>query len=243
MSTLILFDVDGTLLAGSGPTHVGAFADALARLTGAPDPFTVIGEALAIGTTTVNGLVDAQIAYLCLEGAVGPDRAAELLPDFRVALIDSYRSRVADGGSCGTVLPGVIELLDELDRRKVAAGLVTGNTAEICAVKMETTGLAGRFVVGGFGGEIPDRAMLFEQALLQASTAGMLVRNVCYVGDTPLDVEAARRAGVPVVAVATGRHSIVELEGADAVLTDLSDTASVADVLCDTAEAKSPRAV
>jgi phosphoglycolate phosphatase-like HAD superfamily hydrolase len=43
------------------------------------------------------------------------------------------------------------------------------------------------------------------------------------IGDTPRDVEAARRAGVPVLAVASGRFSVEELRacGAERVLESL----------------------
>ena len=49
------------------------------------------------------------------------------------------------------------------------------------------------------------------------------------VGDTPLDVEAARVAGARAVAVASGEFSVADLaaSGADAVLPDLTDTAAV----------------
>ena len=45
------------------------------------------------------------------------------------------------------------------------------------------------------------------------------------IGDTPLDVQAARDGGARVLAVATGVHGPDELAavGADAVLEDLSD--------------------
>jgi phosphoglycolate phosphatase-like HAD superfamily hydrolase len=49
------------------------------------------------------------------------------------------------------------------------------------------------------------------------------------VGDTPLDVAAARTTGARAVAVATGGTSADELaeSGADVVLPDLTDTAAV----------------
>ena len=49
------------------------------------------------------------------------------------------------------------------------------------------------------------------------------------IGDTPLDIEAARLTGARSVGVATGGFSPAELSaaGADAVLPDLADTARV----------------
>jgi phosphoglycolate phosphatase-like HAD superfamily hydrolase len=45
------------------------------------------------------------------------------------------------------------------------------------------------------------------------------------IGDTPADIRCARASGVRVLAVATGRHSVAELEAhrPDAVLEDLTD--------------------
>jgi phosphoglycolate phosphatase-like HAD superfamily hydrolase len=49
------------------------------------------------------------------------------------------------------------------------------------------------------------------------------------VGDTPLDVAAARAGGARAVGVATGPYSVADLEaaGADAVLPDLRDAESL----------------
>jgi phosphoglycolate phosphatase-like HAD superfamily hydrolase len=43
------------------------------------------------------------------------------------------------------------------------------------------------------------------------------------VGDTPYDVESAHRAGIPCIAVLTGGFGEGELEGADAVVEDMSE--------------------
>jgi len=50
-----------------------------------------------------------------------------------------------------------------------------------------------------------------------------------YVADSPRDVDAARIGGARSLAVASGRASAAELRdaGADAVLSDLTDTAEV----------------
>ena len=48
------------------------------------------------------------------------------------------------------------------------------------------------------------------------------VRRALLVGDTPYDVEAAHRAGIPCIAVLTGGFSEAELEGAAVVLEDVS---------------------
>ena len=225
MTALVLFDVDGTLLSGSGGTHVKAFAQALSELHGSADPFEVRGEALQCAGATVNGLLDAQVMRMCLKHAgvttEGPE-GWKALREFRAATVAAYLQLVEAGWSTGELLPGVVEVLDELARRGAHAGLLTGNTEEICAAKMVSCGLEGRFAVGGFGGELTDRSLLFDVALDAARSQGWDVDALCYVGDTPLDVDAARRASVPLVTVCTGRHAPSELARADAVLDDLA---------------------
>jgi phosphoglycolate phosphatase-like HAD superfamily hydrolase len=53
------------------------------------------------------------------------------------------------------------------------------------------------------------------------------------IGDTPLDVGAAREAGARAVAVASGPYSASELRetGADVVLEDLSDLSALMEAL------------
>lgn len=53
--------------------------------------------------------------------------------------------------------------------------------------------------------------------------------NPVIIGDTPHDIACARATGARIVAVATGHYSVDDLrvERPDAVLEDLSDTATV----------------
>ena len=55
------------------------------------------------------------------------------------------------------------------------------------------------------------------------------------IGDTPLDVACAASAGARCIAVATGSHTLDELEaaGADVALRDLSDTDFVVRAIAD----------
>lgn len=52
---------------------------------------------------------------------------------------------------------------------------------------------------------------------------GLRAEQLVMIGDTPYDVEASRRAGVPIVAVRCGGWSDRELNGAVAIFDDLAD--------------------
>lgn len=221
----MLFDVDGVLVDGSGPTHVGAFADALAAaVPGAPDPFRVEGGVVRCVGEPVAGLVDGIIARRCLATAgLFPRGAERRLGDFVEHLVSAYWARVNAGEPVGRVLDGVGDLLDALGQRGDYCGLLTGNTAQICEAKLGWLGLWGRFCCGAFGDGARGRRELFTGALRSARRAGWPGGPVVYLGDTPRDVAAAHAVGVAAVAVATGSYGVEALawSNPDAVLESL----------------------
>ena len=86
------------------------------------------------------------------------------------------------------------------------------------------------FGIGGYGSDHSVRSELVAIACERASAkhgVALGPADAVLIGDTPLDIEAARDAGARAVAVATGPHSSEELAEADAVLEDLRDTAAV----------------
>jgi phosphoglycolate phosphatase-like HAD superfamily hydrolase len=126
------------------------------------------------------------------------------------------------------LLPGVADVVAELDRRGQLLGLLTGNLSRIAAAKMRAAGLARYFDVGGFGEESEIRATLVPAAIAKAGErAGTVIpsRRVVVIGDTPLDVEAGKEAGTRTAGVATGPYTVEELagSGADLVLESLAD--------------------
>ncbi|HET6923731.1 MAG TPA: HAD hydrolase-like protein, partial [Anaeromyxobacteraceae bacterium] len=122
-------------------------------------------------------------------------------------------------------------LLEALRRRGATMGLCTGNVEEGARLKLARGGLDGFFGWGeeaicGFAADGEARELIVEAALRRASRRlGRTVRPdaALVIGDTPRDVEAAHRVGVPVLAVATGRFSVEELRacGAERVLPTL----------------------
>jgi HAD superfamily hydrolase (TIGR01509 family) len=63
---------------------------------------------------------------------------------------------------------------------------------------------------------------LVETTLAKVGEDHAQVRRSLLVGDTPYDVEAAARAGIPCVGVLTGGFSEAELDGAVVVLEDVT---------------------
>ena len=94
-------------------------------------------------------------------------------------------------------------------------GLLTGNVERGARIKLAHFGLWDLFSFGGYGDNHFERDDVARTALAQAERhVGRSVPpdQVWVIGDTPLDVQCARAIGAKAVAVATGWHTIEELQ-------------------------------
>ena len=102
------------------------------------------------------------------------------------------------------LFPEMGELLDRLEGRGMAWGVVTNKFESLAKSVIEGLGLASRAAVV-VGGDTCERAKPFPDPLIHAAQALALhPRSILYVGDDERDVQAARAAGMPVVAAAYG---------------------------------------
>ncbi|MEA2308051.1 MAG: hypothetical protein QOI65_337 [Thermoleophilaceae bacterium] len=228
MTRLVLWDVDGTLI-DSARLGLEAFFEAFEKVTGSP-PSEMVPFA---------GRTDLEIAYDMLANA-GVPAGEELLDRFEEALVEAMAARHDELRRRGRALPGVHEALERLDGEDgVVQSLLTGNVERNALVKLSAFGLA-RYVdfgAGAYGSDHRVRGELVAIARRRAEERHgfeLDPRDVVLVGDTPLDIAAAREGGARAVGVATGPYDTEALAaaGADAVLPDLSDTdATVREVL------------
>ncbi|MCO5202407.1 MAG: HAD hydrolase-like protein [Chloroflexi bacterium] len=225
MTRLILFDIDLTLIqtAGAGRT---AMETAFERLYG------VTGATSGVG---FDGRTDWAIFTEVIERhGVAEGSLEAALSEFAEAYLAEFPRFLAEKG--GRVLPGVPELLDALDREVPGFGLATGNLRRGAAAKLGHFGLWERFAGGGFGDSHTVRAELVKAGIAELADVlrvGADPANAIVLGDTPLDVEAAHRAGARALGVGTGRFSAAELSasGAEFAVDDLQDTARLLDIL------------
>ncbi|MDQ3169896.1 MAG: haloacid dehalogenase-like hydrolase [Acidobacteriota bacterium] len=226
MRTLLLFDIDGTLIL-SGRAGLRALNRAFEDVTGVADAFHGINAA---------GRTDG---YLLDEAARRAGFA--LTPEHRQALQARYFETLVEeiqlpGEGRKAVMPGVRPLLAALSGRDdVVLALLTGNFEQSARIKLEYFDLWTPFRFGAFADDASDRNRLVPIALGRAREAGCEPHadRVIVIGDTPLDIECAQAGGVRAVGVATGSHSRAELRdaGADDVLEDLSETDRVVEML------------
>lgn len=180
---MVIFDLDGTLV-DSQPEIVAAFEGAWREVLperAFPRERIVIGPPL-----------DEMVKAVC------PDA------EKRRPLVDAFRRRYDASDFSRTMpYPGVHELLDALASRKVPLGLATNKRLP------PTLAIARRWFPGKFAriacsdGVFPDDGTRpsSKRAMIEWLAQG---RRAVMVGDTPADVEAARAAGLPAVAVTWG---------------------------------------
>lgn len=216
----MLWDIDGTLVDTAGHGRA-AFMQAFEAVLGRPpDPEDV----------PMAGRTDHAISLDLLERN-GVPRSDELLGRMFEELHGALLARREAMAAQGRPQPGAREALTALGAREdVLQSLLTGNIEPNAELKLAAFDLHSLvdLAIGGYGSDHGTRSELVGVArrkLRERHGADVPATDTVVVGDTPLDVDAARAAGARAVAVASGPYSAGELEQAqpDAVLEDVCD--------------------
>ncbi len=219
----MLWDVDHTLVDVDGLGRE-AYDLAFLRRYGRP----------VVHQPPMAGRTDRAIAHdvLRLNGAPTGDEHLEAL---RVGAETAFDELAHLLPVRGRALPGA---LDALTSAAGVQSVLTGNLRRIAEVKLGPFGLVEHLDLdaGAYGWSHAVRANLVgvaRSAARRRYERSFEGRRTVLVGDTPLDVEAALLTGAGVVAVATGRYTVADLEraGAHVVLPDLSDTPGVVEAI------------
>ena len=201
---LVLFDVDGTLI-HTGGAGVKAFAQALTTEFGVADGTHLV----KFGGRTDFSLVRELFALRQIEPS-----ARNFERFFAAYLVWLEKLMLeCEGGAC----PGVLDFYRGLAARAEPPllGLLTGNIRRGAQIKLQRYQLWDMFPFGGFADDHEDRDQIAAIARRRGSERlGRPLQGgeVLVIGDTPLDIRCARAIGAKVLAVATGRFSVPQLE-------------------------------
>ena len=196
-----LFDIDGTLANSHGGVHYNSFHTALREVYGCEG---------RIDPVPVHGNTDIGILRAALEfHGASTANFEELLPRARQIMCVEVARNAA--GLEVELCPGIRDLLELLRRDGKLLGVVTGNFEQIGWRKLERGGIRQFFDFGSFSDQREKREDIFRHGIELARQLRGPQTSVCFVGDTPSDILAARQLGVPIIAVATGIYSLTEL--------------------------------
>ena len=200
----VLFDIDGTLV-DSNALHVTAW-DQVFRDAGYDIDRQALHDQIGKGG-------DKYVPALLPD--LGEDEQERLAQAHKRLFKERYIRKVS-------AFPGARDLLAKVrdSGRKVV--LATSASGEELEAHVETIG-AGDLIDGSTSkDEVKDSKPspdIFEAALKEA---GVSAPEAIVVGDTPYDVEAARRAGIEGIAVRSGGFADEALGGAIAIYDDVA---------------------
>jgi phosphoglycolate phosphatase-like HAD superfamily hydrolase len=225
--TLILFDIDGTLVDTCGAGRLGLQASfrSVFGLTDIEGP---------VSRVRFDGKTDPTIiADIARQAGIPAGSVEARYAELQEAYLHALRHELASPNPRRRVMPGVRALLDALTARPdVFLGLVTGNVEEGARAKLEAFGLSRYFIDGGFASDHPERneiTRIAHERLSRRAAFRFPADRVMVVGDTELDIQSARANAFRAVAVSSGWVPRERLEAArpDALLADLTDAAAV----------------
>jgi phosphoglycolate phosphatase-like HAD superfamily hydrolase len=218
MAKLVLFDLDQTLI-DLFPLYERAFHETFVKVYGFEGHLSDVDFA---GNT-----VSAILLGVCAKRGV-PKRAAMRKMPQALRVLQSFFLKDLANVKRVRALAGVRRLLSFLKSKNAVLGVATGAPRKAAVVVLERAGLAGFFSVLATGEAGGSKESCIRRAKLDAQRK--LGRkfpwyDVVVVGDSPREAHAARALGARGVAVATGFHSIAELEKAKPafVFGDFSD--------------------
>jgi len=192
MKNIILFDLDGTLI-DSTEAILESFHRAL--------------DVHKTGLDVSDSMITSQIGHPLDVMFAGVGIAGELVD----AHVDSYKLHYREISRQKTVvLPNAVEAIEEAS--KIARlGIVTTKTGQYSQVLMEHFGVMDYFEVL-VGREHVENPKPHPEPILKALGLLNVGKDAVWmIGDTRLDIEAAKRAGIESVAVTSGYDNIEQL--------------------------------
>jgi phosphoglycolate phosphatase len=208
---VVAFDLDGTI-ADTAPDLAASLNHTL----------TAMGRQ-TVPTEMVRHLIGHGSRALLRRGLAASGEASETLVAAGYPIfLDHYAANICVGTS---VYPGLAAALDELKDEGVAVALCTNKPERLTHLLLDALGWTNRFdsIVGGdtLALRKPDPAPLREAIARAGPERSRRAGGgrAAFIGDSIIDADTARAAGVPFVAVSFGFSDRPASElGADAVI-------------------------
>lgn len=212
--SLILFDVDGTLIDSQG--HI--IAAMRAAFAAAQEP--------APSDAAVRSIIGLSLPEAMARLAPGADNA-RLVRGYREAFASARASE--DPAQNAPLFPGAEDVIRRLaSRDDVILGIATGKSRRGLSRVLEGHGLRKLFVTTQVADDHPSKPHP-SMVLRAAAETGVDLARTWLVGDTTFDMEMARAAGAGAIGVGWGYHPQEALHraGAQKVIEEFASLESV----------------
>lgn len=195
------FDIDGTLMVSRDLVHWHAMHQAMLEVYGLDANFDGI---------PYHGKTDVAILRMAVtRRGISEATFADKLPAALGVIRREVSANVAGlkPDVCASV-PTLLAGIRELDK---LLGVASGNLENVGWHKLTAAGIRHFFTCGSFGDEFELRVGIFDHAVSTAKSRLGNSASVCFFGDTPDDIHAARMVNAQIVAVGTGIFPVAEL--------------------------------
>jgi HAD superfamily hydrolase (TIGR01509 family) len=213
MAHAAIFDLDGTLVTFTFDV-LGSRKAMLAELS--KRGFDVSGLGPAPPTMDIIDTARRQIEAGKASGTFGETRKA------LYSILNTFELEC-----CGRseIFPGTRKALEDLRKNSIRLGLVTNNGRAATSLLLERNGLSSYFEFVLAREDVVVLKPSPDGLIKAISILGLPTASVVYVGDSVYDIDAAKKAGIKVISIATGNYSSERLraEGADYVLRSISE--------------------
>jgi phosphoglycolate phosphatase len=205
----VLFDLDGTLI--DSRLDIAAAANAARAHYGLP----------ALPLETVIGYIGRGVDHL-LRCSLGDLATPERMREGLEVIMGHYAHHLIDHT---TVYPGVREFLDHLQGRGIVMGVVSNKPHSLTLRVLKELRMDGYFGAALGADATVNRKPHPEPLLTALKTLGAEPENSVMIGDSAVDAQAGRAAGMAVGLVAHGFTHRSELEniGADWVVDKMAE--------------------
>jgi len=213
--SLVLFDIDGTLMITKG-----ASSRCMKRAGQ-----IVLGPDFVWHPVTVGTLDPQLFDQLATANSITPTDAQRR--EYEAVYLEELERELTERQEDITILPGIATLIDLLHARStdpgdVVLGVLTGNFRRATELKLQRAGLGlERFPViacaehGKCRNDLPRIAVRLAQA---HSGQPIKPSKTILIGDTPRDIDCAKANGCKCLSVATGHYSTQQLQDAGGTL-------------------------
>jgi phosphoglycolate phosphatase len=217
MSLGVLFDIDGTLVSFNFdiPGSRKALCNELAS-----HGFDVS----SLGPTSPTQSIIDEARRQIDEGMVGAD--FEVVKKRLFSILDEFE---LESGRSVYPFPEAEQVLASLKQKSVKLAVLTNSGRRAAAKILELSSLSGYFDFVLTRDDVEAMKPRPEGVIMAVSMFSLPKERVVYVGDSMLDIMAAKAAGLKVISVATGNYTVERLrsEGADVVVGSLQELVSV----------------
>ncbi|WP_244613033.1 HAD-IA family hydrolase [Methylosinus sp. Ce-a6] len=208
---MLVFDLDGTLAdtAGDLIATLGALLEQDGR---SPLPVSAVRSLAGAGARAM-----IERGFAATGAPLPPERVEELFHVF----LDHYRGRIAEETR---LFPGAEAALARFSEAGFALAVCTNKSEELAILLLERLGVAQRFAAICGRDTFPVHKPDGRALTLTIERAGGAAGCAVMVGDSKTDIETARNAGVPVVAVDFGyTETAVAALGPDRVISHFDE--------------------